>query len=187
MIDNPVLIPDAMIISFFVPGIAKPGGSKNAFALKNKKTGALLLNKKTGRPIINVVDTSKNQNWKADVKSFALTAMHAAGLRGPVIEALYMSVEFVMLRPKCHFGSGKNAKSLKTGAKPAPLDHTQTPDRTKLLRSLEDAMTGVVWRDDTQIVAGPINKRWTRPGETPGAYVAIYSMEGLRNVRSGPT
>jgi Holliday junction resolvase RusA-like endonuclease len=34
------------------------------------------------------------------------------------------------------------------------------PDATKLLRGLEDALTGVVWHDDAQIVSQHVEKRY---------------------------
>jgi Holliday junction resolvase RusA-like endonuclease len=37
---------------------------------------------------------------------------------------------------------------------------TVKPDLTKLLRAVEDALTGVVWRDDSQIIHQVVNKEY---------------------------
>ena len=39
--------------------------------------------------------------------------------------------------------------------------HVKKPDRSNLLKGLEDALTGVLWHDDSQIYAGSSEKRYT--------------------------
>jgi Holliday junction resolvase RusA-like endonuclease len=149
-------------IHFFVPGTPRPGGSKRAFT-----------NKKTGKAMI-VDACKKNPEWRADVKDFAMRVHTGALLDGP----LYLEVIFYVQRPKGHFGSGKNASVLKQGA---PVFPTPKPDCTKLVRALEDALTGVVWKDDAQIVTQLIKKRYVSTAETEdgslrvGASVLIES------------
>jgi len=70
--------------------------------------------------------------------------------------ALEVSVIFTVPRPKGHFG----ARGLKPSA---PAYPTVRPDVTKLLRAVEDACTGIVWRDDAQIVAQHAIKRYGEP------------------------
>ena len=50
---------------------------------------------------------------------------------------------------KGHYGTGRNADQVKASAPPHP---TTKPDATKLVRAVEDALTGVIWRDDSQVV-----------------------------------
>jgi len=47
------------------------------------------------------------------------------------------------------------------------------PDSSKLLRGVEDAMTGIVWHDDSQVVEANVRKRYARPGEICGALVTV--------------
>jgi Holliday junction resolvase RusA-like endonuclease len=47
------------------------------------------------------------------------------------------------------------------------------PDATKLWRPTEDALTGIVWRDDSQIIRQLVRKRYCGPGEVPGAEVLV--------------
>lgn len=132
-------------LSFFVPGTPKPGGSKTGF-----------YSKKLNRVLI--VDASKNQDWKASIKSFAMTVYDGIPWTCPIV----LTVEFRVTRPRCHYGSGKNSDRVKESSPPYPLSK---PDSTKLLRCLEDALTGIIWRDDSQIVEQHVYKNYAvRPG-----------------------
>ena len=64
---------------------------------------------------------------------------------------------FRFRRPKSHFKSGKNFNVMKDTS---PLCHTQKPDLTKLVRCLEDALSGVVWNDDCQVIETNACKEW---------------------------
>ena len=71
------------------------------------------------------------------------------GGRPPVNSAVSVEVRYVFPRPLGHFGSGRNADLLKPSA---PEHKTTAPDTSKLNRAAEDAMSGIVYRDDAQIV-----------------------------------
>jgi Holliday junction resolvase RusA-like endonuclease len=94
--------------------------------------------------------------WQTISKRSAATAAKASGwvcATGPV----ELQVEFCFARPKSHYGTGKRSNILKPSA---PLCHIQKPDRTKLLRCIEDAFKGVLWEDDSQVISGAVSKRW---------------------------
>jgi Holliday junction resolvase RusA-like endonuclease len=76
-----------------------------------------------------------------------------------------------MPRIGSHYGSGKNAEKLKPTA---PKFHTVKPDATKLLRSTEDALTGILWRDDAQIARQTVEKSY---GERAGAWITVEQLE----------
>lgn len=138
---------------FDVVGIPKPGGSKKAF-----------YNKKLGRALI-VDACKKNKQWRDTVADTAV-ANRCPTYGG----ALVIEVHFRMPRPKWHFG----AKGLRPSA---PAHHTTKPDATKLLRSTEDALTGIAWRDDSQIVMQTVTKAYCAVGEYPGAEIRITELE----------
>ena len=132
-----------------VYGKAQPAGSKRAFV-------------HNGRAI--VTDANKNSRpWKNDVAQAAADAMDGGELlEGPL--SLY--VTFFEPRPKAHFG----ARGLKPSAPPWP---TKKPDATKLLRGVEDAMSGVVYRDDAQIVEQHVYKEY---GEPARAEIVVHQL-----------
>lgn len=148
-------------IFFWVDGVAKPAGSKRGFAIK--KGGVY-----TGR--VAIVDANKNsRDWKTDV---GIAAHRKAGINpelwtGP----LHLTLAFVLRRPKCHYRSGKNAHLLRDDAPPFPVG---MPDATKLVRGVEDALTGILWKDDAQIVTQHVTKRY---GDTPGVAIVLREEE----------
>lgn len=132
-----------MSVSLTVLGRPQPAGSKRAFQ-----------NKHTGR--VQVVDASKGSRpWKQQVAGEA-SSQAPEMLDGP----LRLDVTFVLARPKGHFGSGRNAAEIKPSAPPYPATR---PDTTKLLRAVEDALTGIVWRDDAQVVEQAARKVYGAP------------------------
>ena len=135
-------------ISFFVAGTPKPAGSKRAFALK--KAGQF-----TGRVVVTD-DCKGSKDWKTDVRN-------AAPKRTALIDApIRLTLTFLLVRPKGHYRTGKNAALLREGAPTVP---TTKPDVLKLARGVEDALTGIIWRDDSLIVTETLRKRFsTRPG-----------------------
>ncbi|HUT62221.1 MAG TPA: RusA family crossover junction endodeoxyribonuclease [Phycisphaerae bacterium] len=143
-------------IEFFVPGVTDkrgvarpmPGGSKSAF-----------YNKNLGRAM--VVDACKHsKKWRNQVVLFAHQAHEGPLLTGPVL----LSVKFLLPRPKGHYGTGKRAEVLKASAPQYPL---KKPDLTKLTRAAEDALTGVLWVDDAQIVSQVVSKRYIDNASIP--------------------
>lgn len=86
---------------------------------------------------------------------------------------IYLAAVFIMPRPKKHYRTGRYSHMLRDDA---PEWHTVKPDRTKLLRSTEDALKGIVWADDSSVCAGPTSKRYAGPGEAPGAHIHVQGM-----------
>jgi len=128
-------------IEFFVPGIPQPGGSKRG-----------IFNAKLRRTLIFENNPEANRNWRAAVALAASEAMEGKGIFGG---ALFVRIVFQMPRPKAHYGAKGILK------KSAPVWNTKKPDVTKLIRSTEDAMTGVVWKDDAQIAHSCAFKRYS--------------------------
>lgn len=151
-----------MMIRFFVPGIPRPAGSKRAIPLYVR--GRLYV--KNGRPIINMVDDSgeKGKEWREIVGATA----KANFIGEKILECpVRLCVAFIMPRPLDHY-MGKNKENALTTW--APALHTSKPDATKLLRAIEDALTGVIWKDDAQVCWQVASKKY---GSKPGAEVSI--------------
>lgn len=142
-------------VAFTVHGVAAPAGSKKGF-----------YNAKARRVIITD-DSARSRPWKALVADAAVENMLTIGTNGsrvlegrPLLQGpLKLSVTFYLPRPKGHFG----ARGLKPSA---PIYPTVKPDVTKLLRAVEDALTGIVWRDDAQIVSQFAQKVYGEPART---------------------
>jgi Holliday junction resolvase RusA-like endonuclease len=131
--EHPPIIADhfpvSRSVSFTVHGVAASAGSKT---LGYNSAGKAFVRE----------SSRKAAPWKRAVAEAAGEAMDGAEL---LEGALWLGVVFSLPRPKGHYG----AKGLRPSAPEYP---TVRPDATKLLRAVEDALTGVVWRDDAQVV-----------------------------------
>jgi len=156
--------------SVFVAGIPKPAGSKRPFLIRGKGGAPVF---KNGRPVIVVTDTSgqAGKDWRGDVRAKVSEAYQGE----PLTCRIQTRMDFVFARPKSHYRTGKNAATLRDNA-PHRDDHLQDPDALKLARAVEDALTGIVWKDDNQL-AGYQEKRWADPGETCGMHIFVSWAE----------
>jgi Holliday junction resolvase RusA-like endonuclease len=142
----------SMVAAFTVLGAPQPAGSKKAFAIR--KAG-----KPTGK--IAVVDDAKHsRDWKQAVASAYMDTFVPDPFPELVTGPLLLVVDFFLMRPKGHYGTGRNASILKDSAPAYPVGR---PDATKLVRAVEDALTGILWRDDAQVVYQRVRKLYGTP------------------------
>ncbi len=139
-------------LEFFIPGLPKPGGSKRFLGMSKK-----------GRAII-ADDCVKGKDWRASV---AFGAREAMAGQTPTDEALCVRMTFCLPRPKGHYRAGINSHLLREAAPKFP---TTKPDVLKLARSTEDAMTGIVWMDDSASVTLMLRKRYA---DIPGVEIVV--------------
>lgn len=139
-------------IEFYVAGNPKPAGSKRGFYIAKIKR-------------VIITDANPNsKDWKIDVKHEVQKNYNGELWDCPI----RLSLAFYQLRPKSHYRSGKNSHLLKDDAPKYP---TGKPDVLKLARGVEDAITGIVWVDDSQIVVENLSKHYS---DKPGVLVKIH-------------
>lgn len=126
----------------FIPGTPRPQGSARAFVVK-------------GRAVVTGAN-AKTSPWRADIHAKMLAAIGDRILipEGPVA----IGLEFVMPR---------------RAAEPKRVTpaHSRKPDGDKLERAVWDALTGVLFTDDSQIDVWGGMKRTAAVGEQPGVWV----------------
>jgi Holliday junction resolvase RusA-like endonuclease len=152
-----------------VLGLPQPAGSKRGFAIPRKGQPIVKNGKFNGRVIISDANP-KSSDWKETVKFAAVRAMVELDrpFTSPLIEGpLEVSMIFRMPRIKQHFRSNGLLKES------APARPTVRPDTLKLARGTEDALTGIVWRDDSQIVIERLEKVYS---DKPGATITITKL-----------
>jgi crossover junction endodeoxyribonuclease RusA len=138
--------PAAQGVTFRVEGMtAAPQGSKRHIG-----NGVMLESCKRVKP------------WRLLVVEAAVRA-GVPLLKGPVT----MSVVFLFARPMGHF---RKDNSLKPSA---PKHHAVRPDGSKLIRSTEDALSKLLYEDDSRIVTGTWHKRYCVDNERPGAIITV--------------
>ncbi len=147
-------------IKFFVAGLPQSRGSKRAFPFK-KKNGGLGVAVSDNNP--------KSKDWMATVAVEAADSMEGTPIfTGPV----GVLMRFVMRRPKSHYKKNGELKDLAEKFH----YHATRPDRGKLQRGVEDALTGIVYVDDAQVCCGPVEKVY---GEQPGVWIEVTPMYEL--------
>lgn len=150
-----------MKIRFFVNGIPYPGGSKKAF-----------YSKKQERSFLVDAGGKNTKDWRTSVKQIANETYDGP----PLDEAVQLTINFYKVRPKSHYGTGRNANVLKPSAPEYPITR---PDTTKLIRSTEDALSDSgIWRDDSLVVRQFGTKDWA---DRPGAWITIETMDEVES------
>ena len=126
-----------VVVEFEVAGTPKPQGSMITSATSN----ALWYPQKT-KDHRNLLVGSFHDQWEYE----------------PIDIPVRLDLTFHMPRPAWHFGTGRNAGTLKGTS---PERHTQTPDLDKLVRLVGDAMVVAgVLKDDSLIDEINAKKVW---------------------------
>lgn len=152
--DTPALVPIAsqgrLWLEMWVPGIPAPQGSK-------RHVGG-------GRM---VESSARLRPWRAAITTAAVMA--AGPDWQPVTEAVSLTVVWQLPRPASHYGTGRNARTLRPSA---PRRHSQRPDADKLLRAVLDSLTDAgIWRDDAQVDVVLAIRQWTEG--PPGCRISV--------------
>jgi crossover junction endodeoxyribonuclease RusA len=136
-----------MPISFTVSGHAKPKGSMRAFVPKGWK-----------RPILTNASSS-TKVWEQSVRLVAQEFAYAY-----TTDPIRVRLRFHLPRPK----------SLSSRASRA---HTKRPDLDKLIRACLDAMTGVLWKDDSQVFSLSAIKCYAIADEAPNVIISVSNRK----------
>jgi Holliday junction resolvase RusA-like endonuclease len=147
------VVVEAQGIQFTVYGPPVPQGSKRVFHG-------------------NVVDmqSERLRTWRQDVAGTAREAMEGAS---PYTEPVDVRLMFWLSRPQGHFGTGRNSEKLKASA---PIAPGRQPDLDKLCRAILDALTGIVFKDDGQVVGLTASKLWAVDSFYPGMTCSVLEL-----------
>ena len=108
--------------------------------------------------------------WRRTVALIAQQAMNHQR-QEPMTGPVHLDLEFAMPR----------TKAMRTDP-PPPM--TQRPDSSKLTRAIEDALTGIVYQDDSQITHLTVHKRRHLLTEGPHARITATPAESTPTTRS---
>lgn len=130
-------------ISFQARGIPQPKGSTKAFMRPGMRF-----------PVVTN-DNLKTKPWADVVRLVA--QQYAPSL--PWDGAVELSVWFSLVRPK------SLPKKI--------VHHVKKPDLDKLVRTVKDALKGVIYIDDSQVMYVEAKKKYADDGSAPGVYVVV--------------
>ena len=128
-----------MNITFTVYGTPRPQGSLRAFIPKGWK-----------RPILTS-DNTKLKPWRQEIAQTAQLKVRTSDTCWPLERGIAVTVrcEFFFAKPK--------------STKKSVVAKTTKPDLDKLARSLLDALTGIVFEDDSQVTMLIVSKGFGNP------------------------
>ena len=140
-------------LTFTVLGKPAPQGSK----------------RHVGRGVM--VESSKRcKPWRQDVRHTALD-LRPDDWYANMDAAITLSVVFIFARPKSHFRANGQLKPS------APAHCTgRIGDVSKLVRAVEDAMTGILYNDDAQIISLIAHRRFANDREQPCAIITVSAV-----------
>ena len=133
-------------VEFWVSGTPAPEGSVTAFPVKDAATGRT-------RAVVTHSNKKGLRSWRGDVRE--AWQRHVGEWDRDA--AIHVTILFVMETPK-------------TVRRPYP---SVRPDLDKLARAVLDALTGLAYRDDGQVVSLAVTKSY---GTAPGATIKVRCL-----------
>ena len=116
-----------------------------------------------GNPRVRVYDPPAASKWKAETRYLIQVKFpNYKPMEGPIS----LRVIFYMPRPKTGWVSTQSRRE-------KHLPHTKKPDLDNLVKSLKDALTGAVWKDDSQVCSLSMTKVYAKHSESPRIKVLV--------------
>ena len=144
-----------MMIDIFIQGKCEPGGSKTGYYIKAMNRVNIVDANKKAAPWKKFIAEEVKGNLPEDFEMFE--------------EPVIMMATFFLARPKGHMrkDGGLSADGRR---KPYPA---VKPDALKLLRPVEDALSGIIYRDDALIIESYMSKVYVNDAEDAGVNVIV--------------
>ena len=138
-------------VVFFVPGTPVGKGRPRAFRMGKG---------------VRMFTPEKTANYESLVATAAHAAMEG---RAPILTACEATME-IRLQVPASWSKKKQAQALDGLMFP-----TKKPDVDNVVKAIFDALNGIVWGDDVQVVGLAVSKRYDA---IPGVRVGIRAVEG---------
>ena len=147
---------DLRCYEFFVPG--PPVAKQRARTVTRSAHGPL--------PFARTYTPAKTENYQAFVRGCALV-----GIRAPIDGPITVWLEVRLAVP------GSWSEKRKRRAHGGLIAATKRPDLDNVAKSILDAVNGLAWRDDAQIVGLHVTKEYAA---LPGVLVRIFESGAER-------
>lgn len=94
-----------------------------------------------------------------------------AHVKDITMEAVNVTFDFFVSRPKSHYGTGKNTQIIKATSPQYP---TSKPDIDNYIKFYLDCMNGIIFKDDSQVIGCYAHKKYAENGRTE---IRVFSQE----------
>jgi len=148
-------IPQTPAIKFFVAGRPRTKNKRKAFVVRKK-------GKVVGARVVQPEEDKEKQ------RAFAAVAQDYAP---PTPWTCPVRLDLLFVMPIARSWPKKKRDAAVAGT----LQHTSTPDTSRLTTFVEDALTGVMYLDDSLVVELHASKVF---GHKPGVHVTLTQVEG---------
>ena len=130
---------------------------------------------KNGAPVAIKHDSSgqKGKRSAQEIGQAALVARNEAGGQMLRDVAIHVTLRFYTASPKGRYGTGRNAGLLKDNA---PARPAKKPDVDKWARHTLDALTGVLYADDGQVVSLLCEKHYAEGDQPPRTEIEVSAL-----------
>ena len=153
------------MVTFTVYGVAQSKGNMRAFTPKGMKF-----------PV--VTDSNRNaKSWAQLVAQGASDALGESSEARILDGAVRLAIMFYLPRPK---------KFLIRKWSAVEPPHLTAPDTDKLVRSIGDALAGVLYRDDAQVVELFAMKRYVERDQVPRVTIRVEGIARVQAVQLPP-
>jgi Holliday junction resolvase RusA-like endonuclease len=139
-----------LVLRFTVPGKPCTQGSKDQFGREANR---------------------RLPGWRSDARQAALAAAPVGW--DPAAPVLVAFTAF-FARPRSHYGSRRGEPYLRPDAPPYP---GRVGDVDKIARALLDALTGILWNDDDQVIDLHGRKLYAAIGVAPSTFVTVTRVD----------
>lgn len=139
-----------MICEFFVAGTPVPKARARVVRMGNR---------------VRSYTPDQTVNYEMLVK---ITAIDAMENRAPSLDPLALELTIFVTPPSSW------SEKRRTAAIWGDFMPTRKPDASNILKSIEDGMNGVVYRDDSQLCSVTVHKRYH---DKPGVKVAVRKLD----------
>lgn len=138
-------------VEFFVDGVPIPQGSKSARVVRGR---AILTEGFGERP-------KRHKAWRKAVSDAAETWLSKHGDMPPYDGPVCIDLTFYLPRPK------STSKRITTAHR--------KPDLSKIVRAVEDSLTGIIYTDDARIIEIVAKKQYA-DDNPPGVLVRLWGV-----------
>lgn len=127
---------------------------------------------------VMVESSKRTAPWRAEVKAAIETGIRAWERSAhqdwvPLTEPLYVELRLYYARPRGHYGTGRNAQTVKLSAPKCPATRAQ-PDIDKAARAFLDAATDAgLWADDSLVCDLRVTRAWCENGDRPRGLIYV--------------